>query len=111
MLTIYNTILPGLCGCVHCVVSCDGPTQALPPCEGGGFVHERVRVLVPLPQRTSHVLQGLQCVHTPLTAVNDQHGNENTKVKFKMNSLNYADVAISRCQLYVLNTSLCTQII
>ena len=68
-----SSAIPGQSARTHSDASCDGPWQSSPPCVGGGFVHVRVRVLVPCPQLTSHLLHWLHSVHTPSTTIYKRH--------------------------------------
>lgn len=49
------------------LVSRPRPMQSLPPKAGRGFVHERSRSCVPVPQVTEHGVQGFHWLHSPST--------------------------------------------
>ncbi len=48
-------------------VSFQGPSQSSPPPVGGGYVHERTRVLLPPSHGLSHVSHEVQCDQPPST--------------------------------------------
>ena len=55
----FGHSVPGQGSVLHGLDSTASPTQSLPPCLGAGFVHSRLRCMVPPPHVTGHWL------HTP----------------------------------------------
>ena len=54
---------------LHFFVCLRFPLHLFPPPEGGGLVHERVRVFFPLPQVLLHLLNADQLVNPPSTDI------------------------------------------
>jgi len=59
--------LPGHAFIKQKLVSSGNPLQSSPPCAGGGLSHVLVRVLVPLPHVTEHVVHVPQIDQPPST--------------------------------------------
>lgn len=68
---IYS--VPGQGFVLHGLDSTASPTQSLPPCLGGGFVHSRLRCMVPPPHVTGHWLHTPHDAQFPSTLSNREH--------------------------------------
>ena len=65
----------------HETVCNEAPAQPSPDVEGAGFVHVRVRLLVPIPQETEHGDHDVQSDQLPSTIKPEEEEIENCVIK------------------------------